>query len=557
PAKARTTSRVEFTDHAREQQKEEEARQRRERAKEAVPFGKKRKDVGYTAPKFFTVQKRSRRVTVARDPFSTDRQLNVPRGGAFQLKKSDRKTTQFQEFGKGDRNWTAPKKFEVKAREKNPTQFWSPPPAKSATDDARRRRRRREGSDSPGRRQKGRESSTDSGLGTGDKEGDDGTSTDEKAPLSGGGDGEDKPEVVTAEEGEGDVTDSPQKPRRREIVKKTRGEKQAATPPQSPKRLPSPPVFKRRVSPPPTPPSPPESPALPEAPLPQLDLDLPTVPDLPELQDREPEKRKQKLKFTVEPPPQLQTQDIPKKRRAAPKVRIIPKNLSRPRKSRPAEAPVTSEEMQNIQDPLDFLAKYCIINPDRIPFYEIIFESTVAEQTPRYSKSPAKDSQPNEQSQEENPTEDGPGEDGKKKSGSSKSRKSSKKSKPGDTNPDIRPGLFAADRGMYLDKPVMTLEEQHLEKLIYTLDLLQDKMTTLGSQLADLDVQRTRFIATKARFLFPEVTAPDYFPKLKKKKKGKKGKKEATMDLPTRKLGPHDITDDVICARLDDKMMNE
>ena len=36
----------------------------------------------------------------------------------------------------------------------------------------------------------------------------------------------------------------------------------------------------------------------------------------------------------------------------------------------------------------------------------------------------------------------------------------------------------------------MTLEEQHLEKLIYTLDLLQNKMTTLGSQLADLDGKR-------------------------------------------------------------------
>ena len=37
-------------------------------------------------------------------------------------------------------------------------------------------------------------------------------------------------------------------------------------------------------------------------------------------------------------------------------------------------------------------------------------------------------------------------------------------------------------------------------------------------------VQRTRFIATKAKYLFPEVSAPDYFPKLKKSKKGKKGK---------------------------------
>ncbi|GFR88989.1 hypothetical protein ElyMa_000782300 [Elysia marginata] len=134
PPKARTTSRVEYLDFQREQQKEEEARARRE------------------PPKFFTVQKRTRRITVARDPFSTDRQLNVPKGGTFQIKKSEKKTTEFAEFGKGDRGWTAPKKFEVKAREKKTTQFWTPPPAKSSDDDSRRKRRKRNESESPGRR---------------------------------------------------------------------------------------------------------------------------------------------------------------------------------------------------------------------------------------------------------------------------------------------------------------------------------------------------------------------------------------------------------------------
>ncbi|GFO37373.1 titin-like, partial [Plakobranchus ocellatus] len=508
-------------------------------------------------PKFFTVQKRSRKTTVAKDPFSTDRQLNIPKGGTFQVKKSGRKATQFVEFGKGDRGWTAPKKFEVKAREKKPTQFWKPPPAKSTTDDERRRKKRRDGSDSPGRRQKARESSTDSGLGIGsgaEKDAEDGRTAVEADPTPTSGEDVEPPTDTSAQEADA-APEVSQKPKRREVVKKTRVERQVITPPQTPNRLPSPPPFKRRVTPPPTPPTPPESPKMQEAPLPELDLDLPTVPDLPDLVDKEPEKRKQKLKFTVEPPPPLIAQEAPKKRRAAPKVRIIPKNLSRPLKSRPAEAPVTSEEMQQIQDPLDFLAKYCIINPDRIPFYEIIFETTVADQNPRYSKPTTQDAQQDQQTEppaveEPNKTE------GKKKSDSSKSRKSGKKSKSAEPKHDMRPGLFAADRGMYIDKPAMTLEEQHLEKLIYTLDLLQDKMTSLGSQLADLDVQRTRFIAARAKFLYPEVTAPDYFPKLKKKK-GKKGKKENTSAPPARRLRPEEITDEVICARLDDKMLNE
>ncbi|CAL1549155.1 unnamed protein product, partial [Lymnaea stagnalis] len=57
------------------------------------------------APKFFTVQKNSRKITVAKDPFSSDRDLDLPKGPTFQLKKSEKKTTTFIEFKKGDRGW--------------------------------------------------------------------------------------------------------------------------------------------------------------------------------------------------------------------------------------------------------------------------------------------------------------------------------------------------------------------------------------------------------------------------------------------------------------------
>lgn len=38
-----------------------------------------------------------------------------------------------------------------------------------------------------------------------------------------------------------------------------------------------------------------------------------------------------------------------------------PRKMYRHRKTRPAEAPVTSEELKDIHDPLDFLARWCII----------------------------------------------------------------------------------------------------------------------------------------------------------------------------------------------------
>lgn len=59
----------------------------------------------YLAPKFFQVQKKSRKITVAKDPFSTDRELDVPKGGTFELKKGAKKVTKFIEFKKGDRTW--------------------------------------------------------------------------------------------------------------------------------------------------------------------------------------------------------------------------------------------------------------------------------------------------------------------------------------------------------------------------------------------------------------------------------------------------------------------
>lgn len=56
------------------------------------------------APKFFKVHKQSRKIT-AKDPFSTDRDLNVPKA-AFHLKKTGKKPTEFVDFKRGDRGWT-------------------------------------------------------------------------------------------------------------------------------------------------------------------------------------------------------------------------------------------------------------------------------------------------------------------------------------------------------------------------------------------------------------------------------------------------------------------
>ncbi|KAH9496221.1 hypothetical protein Btru_010539 [Bulinus truncatus] len=122
----------------------------------------------WDSPNFFTVQKKSKKITVAKDPFSTDRELGVPKGGSFQLKKSTKKATQFVEFKKGDRDWKAPKQFEVKLEEKKAVKFWTGSSGQSQGKSRKGQRKAGddEDSDVTGKK-KSQKVSTDSELGSG------------------------------------------------------------------------------------------------------------------------------------------------------------------------------------------------------------------------------------------------------------------------------------------------------------------------------------------------------------------------------------------------------
>ncbi|KAK7480089.1 hypothetical protein BaRGS_00028649, partial [Batillaria attramentaria] len=93
---------------------------------ENIPFAGKRRDVLYKPPAAFKPVKKNRRITVAKDPFSTDRQYDLPKGGSFTIKKGERKATQFVNVKRGDDGWKAPKKFELKQGDRKTTQFWTP-----------------------------------------------------------------------------------------------------------------------------------------------------------------------------------------------------------------------------------------------------------------------------------------------------------------------------------------------------------------------------------------------------------------------------------------------
>ncbi|XP_070209319.1 uncharacterized protein [Littorina saxatilis] len=550
---------------------EETPEERRARL-ENIPFALKRDDVNYQAPTFFAPKRRERRSTVSKDPFSRDREYNIPKGGQFQLKKGPKKTTKFFNVKRGDSNYKPPKKFELKDTDHKATEFWSRSNQDSKgkgrrghgddDDDEARRRRRRKGdsedseldsaigsASTRGRRRGGKDGEDgDDKAGKGGKSGTEGDENEnDDGGLKGAGTGTD----VTGDGSEEAEAAAAEKRKRKEVVKKQR---RAISPPgfKIIQRTPSPPP--RQPTPEPTPPAtpPPPSPSRGEPQLP--DITLPEIPNLPEWKEKEKAERQKKLKFMVAPPPPP-LKDGPKKRRPPPRVRKPLKLPLQRMKTKPAEAPVGADDVQDMNDPLDWLAKYCIINPDRLPLYEMVFEAVVAEQKPRYFKPEpptVKDVLKEVQKEKEkgSAAADSGGEDKdkKKKKGSGKKKKGDKSAEKEQTMSQ----LSLLQRSL-LDQPKvgLSLPEQQLEKLCYTLDTLHDKLEDLSSELQVLDDKRTKQVAVKARELFPEVAAPDYTPK--RKKKGKKSKSKPIT--PAVKLRHEDITDDVILARLDDKML--
>ncbi|KAL4218128.1 hypothetical protein ACF0H5_022864 [Mactra antiquata] len=336
----------------------------------------------------------------------------------------------------------------------------------------------------------------------------------------------------------------PPPPKKREIIKKEKKVKPAPPPPPKP-RTPTP------VEPEPTPTPPPVEP---EAPVsreisffrPPSTPKLPPieVPDLPEIQDIKTEsKSTKKERKLIEVTPDLPEQ----KKKLPPPPKLAPRIKTRqPKRRKVAEAPVTSQELQQLSDPLDFLAKYCIINPDRLPFYERIFNGAVDVQTPRYSK----------------------------------------ESSPGDMVRLPPAQLSQHEINMLKDLTVIThaqtprrdgmsVPEQYLEKLNYSIDFIKTKQSTLHDHMHKLQAEKMRLMAQIAKEMDRDIVRVDYKTKGKKKKKDddespkkKKKKKSSEPDYDTmgamssslKNFQPtksSDITDEVIVSRMDDKMLKK
>lgn len=61
--------------------------------------------VKFSAPPAFKVKPRKSRQIDSRSPFSSERKFNLPKGSGFQVKKSEKKLTEFHEFKQNEGNW--------------------------------------------------------------------------------------------------------------------------------------------------------------------------------------------------------------------------------------------------------------------------------------------------------------------------------------------------------------------------------------------------------------------------------------------------------------------
>ena len=59
----------------------------------------------FLAPPPFKVKHRKNRLTESRSPFSSDRKYDLPTGSGFQVKKSEKKLTEFKEFKHHEGEW--------------------------------------------------------------------------------------------------------------------------------------------------------------------------------------------------------------------------------------------------------------------------------------------------------------------------------------------------------------------------------------------------------------------------------------------------------------------
>ncbi|CAH1772232.1 unnamed protein product [Owenia fusiformis] len=243
---------------------------------------------------------------------------------------------------------------------------------------------------------------------------------------------------------------------------------------------------------------------------------------------------------------------------------LAKKRASQPKRRRTRNVPNANEEpkdLRTMHDPLNYLAKYCIIQPERMPYYERVFNRTLANQGYPYDDIP-------------------------------ESRIPKGQTEPISTElPDMLMVIGNTDADgdklqslghgaitphevkMITDHTLINRvpaykgatglgeSDEYVNKLSYTLDNYYDRYDNIQAKLDELKADKNSRLITMIRKHHPEIMRSDYVaPKKKGKKKDKKNKssktKETAGDAETEQAeeeptSPRILTNEMIIERLD------
>ncbi|XP_064652020.1 uncharacterized protein LOC135502839 isoform X2 [Lineus longissimus] len=519
------------------------------------PFSKDRSFEMVKTETFAPVRS-DRKPTVAKDPFSSDRKFNLPSQKAFELKKKERESTKAVGFN-FDRSKTLykePKKFELKEKTKTSTDFWEAP---------ERKKDNLASLDTPKLKEPPPRSMLKPFKPPPRPEPQPKTKPERKAPEP---KVTQKPELQRKKTPpppppkpkiEHDKTPTVKPPPKKTVVKKERKPQPVKVKSKSPSLEPeseseSELLYSEQSDSPPS--------TTPE-PVKVKKATLPTLPPVnvpePNLIEKAPRERRETVKHVIEAAPE---EEETKKRPPPPIVKRRKAPPVMKRRKVPAAKPASPKGIE-LLDPttLDYLAKYCIIHPDRLPLYERIFREVVANQKFKYSDIPA--TKPGHDDDDEDNDDD----DDDADSTEENTRKNGGQNGllPHEYNM-IRDLTLISRSATYIE-PGGSITDGHMQKLIYTLECMNEKYQDMQKRMERLELTRTMTLAGLIREKYPDLAKPDYEPK-GKKKKGKKEKKKSakvfvtetdrsrettSMSSGSNVFKGHQLTDQDIINRLD------
>ncbi|CAF1088982.1 unnamed protein product [Rotaria sp. Silwood1] len=224
-------------------------------------------------------------------------------------------------------------------------------------------------------------------------------------------------------------------------------------------------------------------------------------------------------------PPEVRRQLIEEIRKKRAKQRIID------------VPPLSKDKLQEIDDPLDYLYKYCIIHPDRMANYERVFLNAVKKQKPKFEGQNPPESTTKLINLKRNNTDGGVWtnvgggkyiHDTKQYHALDSSDEDEDIDKPNITKQrngpnmvnfekEIRDGAFDPDV-----PPMKSETAQKLDKINFIIDDLRKKEAEITQTQQTTNEQITRMTAEAIMDLYPEILDPEYDPKKKKQKTSEK-----------------------------------